>query len=249
MPLWNPWHGCHKLSAGCRHCYVYRIDEKHGRDSSVVTKTRNFDFPVRRTRTGTYKIPAGSTVFTCFSSDFFVEEADPWRPEAWEMIRERSDLHFFMITKRIDRLEANLPPDWEAGYPHVTICCTVENQERADYRLPIYRDAPIRHKIIICEPLLGPIDLSPWPGRGSNNWSPEANRASKRVPVLSNGCSICAGNVSNAAYRSVSGKPEPGCSKTERSTASAANSSTHKPANRASTTNNPPFVRVGKHIA
>lgn len=204
---------------------------------------------MRRTRTGTYKIPAGSTVFTCFSSDFFVEEADPWRPEAWEMIRERSDLHFFMITKRIDRLEANLPPDWEAGYPHVTICCTVENQERADYRLPIYRDAPIRHKIIICEPLLGPIDLSPWPGRGSNNWSPEANRASKRVPVLSNGCSICAGNVSNAAYRSVSGKPEPGCSKTERSTASAANSSTHKPANRASTTNNPPFVRVGKHIA
>lgn len=164
MPLWNPWHGCHKLSAGCRHCYVYRIDEKHGRDSSVVTKTRNFGFPVRRTRTGTYKIPAGSTVFTCFSSDFFVEEADPWRPEAWEMIRERSDLHFFMITKRIDRLEANLPPDWEAGYPHVTICCTVENQERADYRLPIYRNAPIRHKIIICEPLLGPIDLSPWPG-------------------------------------------------------------------------------------
>lgn len=64
MPLWNPWHGCHKLSAGCRHCYVYRIDEKHGRDSSVVTKTRNFGFPVRRTRTGTYKIPAGSTVFT-----------------------------------------------------------------------------------------------------------------------------------------------------------------------------------------
>ena len=154
MPLWNPWHGCHKLSAGCRHCYVYRIDEKHGRDSSVVTKTRNFGFPVWRTRTGTYKIPAGSTVFTCFSSDFFVEEADPWRPEAWEMIRERNDLHFFMITKRIDRLETNLPPDWEAGYPHVTICCTVENQERADYRLPIYRNAPIRHKIIICEPLL-----------------------------------------------------------------------------------------------
>lgn len=117
MPLWNPWHGCHKLSAGCRHCYVYRIDEKHGRDSFVVTKTRNFGFPVRRTRTGTYKIPAGSTVFTCFSSDFFVEEADPWRPEAWEMIRERSDLHFFMITKRIDRLEANPAAGLGSGIP------------------------------------------------------------------------------------------------------------------------------------
>ena len=28
--LWNPWHGCHKLSTGCRHCYVYRGDSKHG---------------------------------------------------------------------------------------------------------------------------------------------------------------------------------------------------------------------------
>ena len=22
--MWNLWHGCHKLSEGCRHCYVYR---------------------------------------------------------------------------------------------------------------------------------------------------------------------------------------------------------------------------------
>ena len=24
--MWNLWHGCHKLSAGCKHCYVYRGD-------------------------------------------------------------------------------------------------------------------------------------------------------------------------------------------------------------------------------
>ncbi|MCB7206753.1 DUF5131 family protein, partial [Dorea formicigenerans] len=23
MANWNPWHGCHKISAGCEHCYVY----------------------------------------------------------------------------------------------------------------------------------------------------------------------------------------------------------------------------------
>ena len=22
--MWNLWHGCHKWSEGCRHCYVYR---------------------------------------------------------------------------------------------------------------------------------------------------------------------------------------------------------------------------------
>ncbi|MBD5420441.1 MAG: phage Gp37/Gp68 family protein [Muribaculaceae bacterium] len=21
MVSWNPWHGCHKISEGCRHCY------------------------------------------------------------------------------------------------------------------------------------------------------------------------------------------------------------------------------------
>ena len=30
MPMWNPWHGCHKISAGCKHCYVYREDAAFG---------------------------------------------------------------------------------------------------------------------------------------------------------------------------------------------------------------------------
>lgn len=78
------------------------------------------------------------------------------------MMRERSDLSFMMITKRIDRFAACIPDDWGEGYENVTICCTIENQECADYRLPIYKAAPIRHKILICEPLLGKIDLRPY---------------------------------------------------------------------------------------
>lgn len=35
----------------------------------------------------------------------------------------------------------------------------MEHQDRTDFRLPIYRDAPIRHKLIICEPLLSDIDF------------------------------------------------------------------------------------------
>ena len=101
--LWNPWHGCHKLSTGCRHCYVYRGDSKHGKDSSIITKTGQFNLPVRRKKDKTYKIPSGNLVYTCFTSDFLIEEADEWRIEAWKMMRERYDLHFLFITKRIDR--------------------------------------------------------------------------------------------------------------------------------------------------
>lgn len=162
--MWNPWHGCHKVSEGCAHCYVYRGDAKRGRDASVVEKNKNFDAPLARKKDGEYKIASGKTVYTCFSSDFFNAGADVWRPEAWDMIRQRPDLHFLMITKRIDRLAECIPEDWGAGWEHVTICCTVENQQMADYRLPVYKTAPVKHKIIICEPLLEKINLDPYIG-------------------------------------------------------------------------------------
>jgi protein gp37 len=162
MSQWNPWHGCHKISAGCQNCYVYRIDSSFERDSSIVSKTAGFNLPLRKKRDGTFKLTADEMVYTCFSSDFFLAEADDWRIEAWRMIRLRSDLHFFIITKRIDRFMVNLPDDWNDGYDNVTVCSTCENQDRADYRLPILLDLPVKHKAIICEPLLGPINLSRW---------------------------------------------------------------------------------------
>ena len=159
---WNPWHGCRKISEGCRHCYVYRQDARHGLASDEVRRTAAFDLPVRRSRDGRFRIPARETVYTCFTSDFLVEEADAWRAEAWEMIRLRHDLRFFFITKRIDRLVAVLPPDWGDGFEHVAVGCTVENQTEADRRLPLFLEAPLRHRIIIGAPLLGPLDLMPY---------------------------------------------------------------------------------------
>lgn len=161
---WNLWHGCQKVSEGCRYCYVYRQDEQHGKDSSVVVRTANFGLPLKRKRDKSYKIPSGEMVFTCFTSDFFVEGADEWRAEAWAMMRERSDLQFFMITKRVDRFYCNLPEDWGGGYENVMIACTVENQTMADYRLPIYKKLPIRHKAIVCAPLLGALKIETYLG-------------------------------------------------------------------------------------
>ncbi len=160
MPTWNPWHGCRKISPGCQNCYVYRIDARHGKDSSLVSKTGDFNLPLKRDRAGAYKLSGTETVYTCFSSDFFIEEADEWRPEIWRMIRDRADLRFFIVTKRIHRFHVGLPDDWGGGYENVTICCTAENQDRADSRLPILLAEPIRHKSIICEPLLEALDLS-----------------------------------------------------------------------------------------
>ncbi len=160
MPIWNPWHGCHKKSPGCANCYVYRRDESIGKDAGIVTKTGDFDLPVRRDRRGEYKLRAGEgSVYSCMTSDFFLEEADPWRPEAWRMIRERTDLRFVIITKRIERFRIGLPDDWGDGWDHVTVCSTCEDQKRADERLPILLSVPIRHRYVICEPMLGEIRM------------------------------------------------------------------------------------------
>jgi len=161
---WNPWHGCKKISTGCKNCYVYRIDGQHGKDSSIVAKTLNFNLPLKKKRNGTYVIPSDEDIYTCFSSDFFLDEADSWRVEVWDMIRMRTDCHFFIITKRIDRFMISLPENWGDGYDNVTIGCTVENQDRADFRLPILHDIPVKHKMIMCEPLLEHIDIMKYLG-------------------------------------------------------------------------------------
>ncbi len=169
--LWNPWHGCRKLSEGCRHCYVYRRDAYYNRPSDIPTKNSEFDLPLRRKRDGSYRIPSGELVYTCFSSDFLLAEADEWREEAWDMMRERDDLHFLFITKRIDRFAQCVPSDWGEGWDNVTICCTVENQDRADYRLPYLLEADIKHKCIACEPLLERLDIEKYLGGWIENVS------------------------------------------------------------------------------
>lgn len=127
MANWNPWHGCIKYSEGCANCYVYRGDARYERSASDVRRNADFDLPVRTDRSGAYKLKQGETVYTCFTSDFFLDKADGWRAEAWDRIRARSDLEFFFITKRIERFYECIPPDWGNGWDNVAIGCTVEN--------------------------------------------------------------------------------------------------------------------------
>ena len=158
---WNPWHGCTKISPGCKYCYVYRQDEMYGSEisSSQCRKTGNFNLPVKRKRDKSWKIESGKVVFTCFTSDFLLKDADEWRNECWKMIKERSDLWFYFFTKRIDRFMDCIPDNWGDGYDNVLVGCTVENQQMADYRLPIFKTLPIKHKSIIVSPLIGSVDL------------------------------------------------------------------------------------------
>lgn len=158
---WEPWSGCYKVSDGCTYCYFYGpYSKRYGQNT--VQKTDEFNKPLVKTAKGKYKIPGGKIVATCFATDFFIPEADEWRADAWSMIKQRPDLDFLILTKRIDRFPVSLPDDWDDGYDNVNIGCTVESQALADNRLPLFLDYPIKRRFVACSPLLGPIDLSPY---------------------------------------------------------------------------------------
>lgn len=157
---WSPWHGCHKCSPGCANCFVYAMDKRYGRDTTIVQKSKTgFDVPIRKNRSGMYKYPSGSVFKTCFTSDFFIEEGDQWRDEAWAMIKQRPDCHFVIATKRIARMKDCLPSDWGSGYNNVTISVSCENQKMADLRIPYLLSIPIKHRYIFCAPILEYVDL------------------------------------------------------------------------------------------
>ena len=153
---WNPWYGCRKVSPGCRGCYMYRDMARYGRPPSLVARSKStFRDPL--------KWKDARRVFTCSWSDFFIEDADAWRGEAWDVIRATPQHNYQILTKRPENIAERLPADWGRGWRHVWLGVSAENQQYADLRIPILLDVPAAVRFVSAEPLLGPIHFGAWP--------------------------------------------------------------------------------------
>lgn len=160
--IWNPWHGCRKVSEGCQHCYMFFLDRQRDKTGDDIYRTGNFYYPLQRKKTGGYKIQSGELIRVCMTSDFFLPEADRWRAEAWDMIRQRPDVKFYLLTKRPERVADALPRDWNDGWENVWLNVTCENQRRADERLPILLQLPAKHKGFMAAPFIGALEVEPY---------------------------------------------------------------------------------------
>ena len=159
--IWNPWHGCVKCSEGCRYCYMYFLDSLRDQNGADIYRTKaGFTYPLSKNKDGSYKVKSGEMLRVCMTSDFFLAEADKWRDDAWEMIRQRPDVKFFLLTKRPERVKDCLPPGWNDGWENVFFNVTAENQRRADERIPILLSLPFKHKGVMCAPFIGPVSLA-----------------------------------------------------------------------------------------
>ena len=157
--MWNPWRGCHKIGEGCKYCYIHTGDSRKGINTDEIKQTDKFYLPIEKKKNGAYKIPSGELIYVCFSSDFLLEEADEWRKECFSMIKERSDLDFLFLTKRIDRLNNVIPSDWNDGYDNVTIGVSVSTQQEIETSISLLNKLPIRHKNIILQPLIEQVNI------------------------------------------------------------------------------------------
>lgn len=165
---WNPWYGCHKVSQGCKNCYMFREQKMYGRDPEVVVKGKTtFDWPLKwmkQVRAGNAK---PGRVFTCSWSDWFIQEADMIRDEAWEIIRQTPEMTYMILTKRPERIAECLPGDWGDGWPNVWLGVSCEDQENAARRVPLLLDIDARVKFVSAEPLLQEVELFYWLGNRS----------------------------------------------------------------------------------
>jgi protein gp37 len=132
---------------------MFRDQEKYGRDPSVIRRTsdKTFYAPLH--------LKAPHIIFTCSWSDFFIEEADAWREDVWEVIRRTPQHLYQVLTKRPERILECLPPDWGNGWPNVWLGVTTENQTMANKRVPLFLEVPAALRWIVAEPLLGPLNL------------------------------------------------------------------------------------------
>ena len=152
---------------------MYFLDKQRGQDGAKIFRVKNnFDYPLQKDRFGNYKIRSGEFLRVCMTSDFFLAEADPWRAEAWEIMRKRNDVIFSLVTKRPKRISICLPDDWKDGWENVWLNVTAENQKRADERIPILLNLPFKHKGVLVAPFIEEVSLEKYlkTGQLENVW-------------------------------------------------------------------------------
>jgi protein gp37 len=180
--VFNPWWGCVQVSPACDHCYAMVMARRVGR--------RLFGHPVewgpagqrgyagddrwaeplgwqrRAARNGVrYKVFCGSMM------DIFegLREQRPYLERLYALIEQTPSLDWLLLTKRPNNISKLGPKTWPSN---VWLGTTIETREWADQRLPhlLAQDCVIR--FVSVEPMLSPLDLRPFLGRGMGhvNW-------------------------------------------------------------------------------
>jgi len=188
---WNPITGCTPVSEGCAHCYARRMAKRLAGRHGYPESPHEFDVtlhPDKLDQPLHWRKPR--TVFVCSMSDLFHPDVSDERRAKMLAMPLLCPQHTFMfLTKRpqrmadllnnkhflryievvytinVRRLDLGLPiepPKWPPKNAWGLV--TVENQDRADKRIPWLLKTPFAVRGVSVEPMLGSVDIEHWLG-------------------------------------------------------------------------------------
>lgn len=179
---WNPVTGCTKVSPGCDNCYAETFAERW-RGTVGHHFEAGFDLTLRpNALTLPLRWRKPRKVFVNSMSDLFHKDVpDEYIARIFAVMALTPQHTYQVLTKRHGRLrsllndrhfavavraevyaidpDAALSADERWPLPNVWLGVSVEDQKRADLRVPALLDTPAAVRFLSCEPLLGPVDL------------------------------------------------------------------------------------------
>lgn len=178
---WNPLRGCRRISPGCENCYAERIAARFSdpglpyngfakRTESGPRWTGKVEVVPHHLR-DPIKWQKARKIFVCSTSDLFYEEIGVDVIQSiFSVIFEAKRHTYQILTKRAERMSQVLRHirfpggfKWEdAPEPNVWVGVSVEDQKRAEDRIPRLLETPAAIRFLSVEPLLGPVDLLQW---------------------------------------------------------------------------------------
>ncbi|MBE2178897.1 MAG: phage Gp37/Gp68 family protein [Chthoniobacterales bacterium] len=201
----SPWWGCTKVSPACAHCYAEAIDARFaggghwGKGAPRLPKP-NFERDAMRLDRKAAKLGRKLTVFPSMCDPFDEEVSIEMFADFLSVIHRTKNLVWLLLTKRPESWRARVcaAGDWMLTHgkiaeysafinpwvhvvptppANIWIGATVEDQQRAEERIPHLLSIPAKVRFLSCEPLLEAVDLllygehSSWtcPDCGSKN--------------------------------------------------------------------------------
>lgn len=182
----NPWWGCSRVSPGCEHCYAETFAKRVGHakggsklplwgvDEERKPASEKTWAELEKWDESARLAGVRRRVFVASMADIFEiapernaranEVMEAGRKRLWKAIEECVHLDFQLLTKRPQNV-AKLALWKRAPWPeNVWLGTTVEDQIRADERIPILLSIPAKVRFLSCEPLLELVDLRKWLG-------------------------------------------------------------------------------------
>ncbi|GAA0494554.1 hypothetical protein Ade02nite_20100 [Paractinoplanes deccanensis] len=180
---WNPVTGCDEVSPGCDNCYAKTFAERW-RGTPGHYFEQGFDIQLRPDKLNlplTWRRPR--KVFVNSMSDLFHDQVpDAFIAEVFSVMARTPQHTYQLLTKRHGRMRSLLSrPSFRdklahrgSGWPlpNVWLGVSVEDQKRAELRVPALLNTPAAVRWLSCEPLLSPVHLMPWLNGGVGTVAP-----------------------------------------------------------------------------